>query len=74
MKRSGEVILVNGTHVGVWEDEVDEDGLLLVIRGVLGHLSKRGWKVERDPDTQHNYPEIAHCFFCGRKYAYPVWT
>jgi len=67
MKRSGEVILVNGTHVGVWEDEVDEDGLLLVIRGVLGHLSKRGWKVERDPDTQRNYPEIAHCFFCGRK-------
>lgn len=55
------------THVGIWEDTVDEKGLLAVLKSVLGHLLGRGWTIERDPRVARDYAAIAHLHFVGQK-------
>lgn len=67
MQREGEVLLVSGTHIGVWEKRVDEKGMKQVLHGLLGHLRGRGWCVERDPETLKHHPTIAAFYWYGRK-------
>ena len=67
MSRDGDVDVVCGTTVNVWEEHVDEVGMFLVFEGLIEHMRARGWHVETDPKTLKHYPEIARYHVVGRK-------
>lgn len=55
------------TSINVWEDKVDDDGMRIVLKGVLSRLRTRGFRVMRDPDVAKNYPSIASKYWYGHK-------
>jgi hypothetical protein len=54
-------------HVAVWEERVDDEGIRKAFRAVLGHMTRAGWAVTSDPDTDRNYPTLARWTRTGRK-------
>jgi len=55
------------THVGVWEEDVDEPAMRLVFLAMLDHLRLRGWHVEQDPGVLERHPSIADGYWVGHK-------
>lgn len=56
-----------GTHIGAWAEEPNGDVARRRLRSVLGHMSKRGFAVERDPKVARDYPTIANGYYVARR-------
>ncbi len=61
------VVRVHNTHVGIWEEHVDNAGMAFVRDQMLGRLRFRGWKLQRDPKVLKQYPTLADDHWVGRK-------
>ena len=64
--RSGSIVIYQ-TSINVWEEEVEEPGIRLAMRGVLGHMVGRGYVAERDPATERHYPTLSGTRWLARK-------
>ena len=52
------------THIGAWDKDVDTAAMTRRLRAVLGHLARRGFRVEHDPDVKSC---IAPSYYVGHK-------
>jgi hypothetical protein len=64
--RAGQVRMFN-THVGAWEERVDERAMRREFYGVLAALAARGWALDLEPEALRHYTAIADRQFYGRK-------
>jgi hypothetical protein len=56
------------SHIGLWEETVDEPAMRRVLRSILARLTDhRGWKFVVDPEVAAKYPRLARTHFYGRK-------
>ncbi len=69
-KRVGEIHAYD-TNISVWEEGshggIDEPGMRLTFRAMLGRLHTRGFTMDRDPRVLRNHPSIANGYWRGRK-------
>lgn len=56
-KRAGS-ILYHDTHIGIWEDDVNEEKFMPIFRGIVRYLRRRGFVVTTDPITDKNFPVL----------------
>ena len=64
--RVGDVRL-HDTSCNVWEDNVAEEELAEVLHGVLGHLHRRHFAIDRDPQVVDRYPCLANWDWLGMR-------
>lgn len=64
-KRQG-CIRINGTSVHVWENDVDEDGLLRVLTGAIERMRDDGWELQPDAEVAERWPSLAKVHWEGR--------
>lgn len=67
MKERDGRILLHDTHMGIWEETVDEKSFHTVYGSVIRHLRTRGFKVFRCPETKKHYPILARKHHRGYK-------
>lgn len=60
-------IKIYGSDIGVWEESVDDKSMAMVLQCALARLDARGFQIERDPDTEKNYPSLANLQWYGKK-------
>lgn len=59
-------IRIRDTSVHVWEGEVDEDGLLRVLTGVIERMRNDGWELQQDAEVAERWPSLAKVHWEGR--------
>lgn len=65
MIRDGEIAL-HDTHIGIWEEVVNEDDYKQVYDKIIRHFRSRGFKVFRCPEAKKHYRCISHKTHKGR--------
>jgi len=60
-------IRIHDTTLSVWDEHVDKDRTMRMLRAVVERLRTRGFKIGTDPHTKKHHPILARWHYRGRR-------